>query len=80
MVVGVFGIGSWVILEYTKRISTALRVKSRFISRVHIAVMIIQFVLLGIMVSLIFYNSANCYDYFSFCSTHLSTVSLAAIS
>lgn len=80
IVVGVFGIGSWVLLEYTKRISTALRVKSRFISRVHIAVTIIQFVLLGIMVSLIFYNSANCYGYFSFCSTHLSTVYLAAIS
>jgi signal transduction histidine kinase len=76
----VFGIGSWVLLEYTKRVSAALRARSRFISWVHRAVTIVQFVLLGIMVSLIFYNSVYCYDYFSFCSTHLSTVSLTAIS
>ncbi|MGC1135297.1 MAG: HAMP domain-containing sensor histidine kinase [Nitrososphaeraceae archaeon] len=80
IVVGIFGIGSWVLLEYTKRISTALNARSLFINRIHIAVTIIQFVLLGIMVSLLFYNSANCYDYFSFCSTHLSTVSLTTIS
>lgn len=75
-----FGIGSWVILEYTKKVSAALRARSRFINRVHHAVTIVQFILLGIMVSLIFYNSVYCYDYFSFCSTHLGTVSLTAIS
>jgi hypothetical protein len=80
IVIGVFGIGSWVILEYTKRISTGLRARSRFVGRVHLAVTIVQFVLLGIMVSLILYNSAYCYDHFSFCSTPLSTVSLTAIS
>ncbi|HZD36039.1 MAG TPA: HAMP domain-containing sensor histidine kinase [Nitrososphaeraceae archaeon] len=80
IVILAFGIGSWVLLEYTKRVSASLRARSRFIRWVHRAVTIVQFALLGIMVSLIFYNSAYCYDYFSFCSTHLSTVSLTAIS
>jgi hypothetical protein len=80
IVIVVFGIGSWVLLGYTKRISTALIARSRFISGIHLAVTIVQFLLLGIMVSLIFYNSTYCYDYFSFCSTHLSTVSITAIS
>lgn len=80
MVIVVFGIGSWVLLEYTRRVSKALRTRSRFIRWVHPTVTVVQFVLLGIMVWLAFYNSVYCYDYFSFCSTPLSTASIAVIS
>ncbi|MGH9978976.1 MAG: hypothetical protein ACRD8Z_24570, partial [Nitrososphaeraceae archaeon] len=75
-----FGIGSWILLEYTKRTSSTLRAKSRSINRIHWVATIIQFVLLAIMVIIIFYNSAFCYSYFSFCNTPLSTVSLTAIA
>ena len=75
-----FGIGSWILLEYTKRASSALRAKSRSINRIHWAATIIQFVLLAIMVIVIFHNSVYCYDYFSFCNSPVSTVSLTAIA
>ena len=75
-----FGIGSWILLEYTKRTSSALRAKSRSINRIHWAATIIQFDLVAIMVIIIFYNSVYCYSYFSFCNTPLSTVSLTAIA
>jgi hypothetical protein len=45
-----FGIGSWILLEYTKRTSSTLRAKSRSINRIHWAATIIQFVLLAVMV------------------------------
>jgi signal transduction histidine kinase len=80
IVVIVFGIGSWVLLEYTKKTTEALRARSRFVSRTHSIATIAQFTLLGIMVALIIYNGLYCYDYFSFCSTPLFTVSLTAIS
>lgn len=75
-----FGIGSWILLEYTKRASSALRAKSRSINRIHWAATVIQFALLAIMVIVIFYNSVYCRDYFSFCNTPLSTISLTAIA
>src|SRR5512145_1165363 len=75
-----FGVGSWILLEYAKRTSSALRAKSRSINRIHWGVTIIQFVLLAIMISVIFYNSVYCYNYFSFCNTPVSTVSLTAIA
>jgi hypothetical protein len=75
-----FGVGSWILLEYTKMTSSALRAKSRSINRIHWAATIIQFVLLAIMVIVIFYNSIYCYSYFSFCNTPLATVSLTAIA
>jgi len=80
IVVAGFGVGSWILLEYTKRTSAALRAKSRFINRIHWAATIIQFVLLAIMVLVIFYNSIYCYSYFSFCNTPVSTLSLTAIA
>lgn len=75
-----FGIGSWILLEYTKRTSSALRAKSSSINRIHWVVTIIQFVLLAIMVVVIFYNSVYCYNYFSFCNTPLSTVLMTAVA
>jgi signal transduction histidine kinase len=75
-----FGVGSWILLEYTKRTSSALRAKSRSINRIHWAATIVQFVLLAIMAVVIFYNSAYCYNYFSYCNTPVATVSLTAIA
>jgi signal transduction histidine kinase len=75
-----FGVGSWILLEYIKRTSSALRAKSRSINRIHWAATIIQFVLLAIMVIVVFYNSVYCYNYFSFCNTPVSTISLTAIA
>jgi signal transduction histidine kinase len=75
-----FGVGSWILLEYTKRTSSALRAKSRSINRIHSAATITQFVLLAIMAILVFYNSIYCYNYFSFCNTPVSTVSITAIA
>ena len=75
-----FGIGSWILLEYAKRTSSALRAKSSSINRIHWVVTIIQFVLLAIMVVVIFYNSVYCYNYFSFCNTPLSTLLLTAVA
>ena len=75
-----FGIGSWILLEYARRTSSALRAKSSSINRIHWVVTIIQFVLLSIMVVVIFYNSAYCYNYFSFCNTPLSTVLMTAVA
>ena len=75
-----FGVGSWILLEYTKRTSSSLRAKSRSINRIHWIATIIQFVLLAIMIILILYNSVYCYNYFSFCNTPVSTVSITAIA
>ncbi|MGH9977805.1 MAG: hypothetical protein ACRD8Z_18510, partial [Nitrososphaeraceae archaeon] len=75
-----FGVGSWILLEYAKRTSSALRAKSRSINRIHWAATVIQFVLLAIMIILVFYNSVYCYNYFSFCNTPVSTVSITAIA
>src|SRR5918996_2123924 len=75
-----FGIGSWILLKYAKRTSSALRAKSSSINRIHWVVTIIQFVLLAIMVAVIFYNSVYCYNYFSFCNTPLSTLLLTAVA
>jgi signal transduction histidine kinase len=75
-----FGIGSWILLEYTRRTSSSLRAKSNSINRIHWAVTIIQFVLLAIMVVVIFYNSAYCYNYFSYCNTPLSTLLMTSVA
>ena len=75
-----FGVGSWILLEYTKRTSSALRAKSRSINRIHWAVTIIQFTLLLIMLVVVIYNSVYCYNYFSFCNTPVSTILITAIA
>ena len=44
-----YGIGSWILLEYTKRVSKDIRAKLRYINLMHWTVTIIQFCLLGIL-------------------------------
>jgi hypothetical protein len=52
-----YGIGSWVLLGYTKRISKEIRARSRFINMIHWTVTIVQFSLLGILLFILFSNS-----------------------
>ena len=76
-----YGIGSWILLMYTKQISSELRAKSRLMNTMHWTVMITQFSLLGILLYVIYNNSVNCHDYFTFCNAPtFSTGSVAAIS
>jgi signal transduction histidine kinase len=77
-----YGIGSWILLEYTKRISTALRTKSSFIRRMHLFVTIVQFSLLGILLFVIYYNSVSCgAENLNFCmSARIASVSVNAIA
>jgi hypothetical protein len=76
-----YGIGSWILLMYTKQISSELRAKSHLINTMHWTVMIAQFSLLGILLYVIYNNSVNCPNYFTFCNApRFSTGSVDAIS
>lgn len=44
-----YGIGSWILLGYAKRVSEEIRAKSRFINLMHWTVTIVQFSLLIIL-------------------------------
>ena len=80
VVVG-YGIGSWILLAYTKKISTGLRTKSPFVRIMDLAVTIIQFSLFGILLFVIYNNSINCHDYFNLCnSNRIASTSVYAIS
>jgi len=80
VVVG-YGIGSWILLVYTKKISTGLRTKSPFIRIMDLAVTITQFSLFGILLFVIYNNSVNCHDYFNLCnSNRIASTSIYAIS
>ena len=52
-----YGIGSWVLLGYTNRVSKEIRARSRFINVIHWTVTIVQFSLLGILLFILFSNS-----------------------
>ena len=58
-VVVAYGVGSWILLGYTKQAISGLRAKSHFISIMYWAVTIIQFCLLVILVFVIFNNSSR---------------------
>jgi signal transduction histidine kinase len=77
-----YGIGTWILLEYTKRISTALRSKSQFIRWMHLFVTIVQFSLLGILLFIIYFNTANCgAENLNLCmSARIASVSVNAIA
>lgn len=52
-----YGIGSWILLGYIRRISHDIRSKSRFINVIHWTVVIVQFALLGILLFILFSNA-----------------------
>jgi hypothetical protein len=74
-----YGIGSWVLLGYARHISKELRAKSRFINVIYWTITTIQFSLFGILLYMIYNNTVNCYDYFTFCnsSVYLRTLVFA---
>ena len=58
-VVVAYGVGSWILLGYTRQAISGLRAKSHFINIMYWAVTIIQFCLLAILVFVIFNNSTR---------------------
>jgi hypothetical protein len=54
-----YGIGSWVLLGYTKKVSKEIRAKSSFINSMHWTVMIIQFSLFVILLFMLFSNTTG---------------------
>ena len=76
-----YGIGSFILLRFTHRVSTELRAKSPFVNTMHWIIMIIQFSLFGILLFILYNNFTNCYGYFSLCNgTRSSTIPVHAIS
>ncbi len=76
-----YGIGSWILLGYVKRVSSELRRKSSFISKMHLSVTIIQFSLLGILLFIVYDNITHCPNFFSFCmSARIESVFVYAIA
>jgi hypothetical protein len=63
-----YGLGSWILLEYTRRVTADLRSKSLLINTTHWTVTVIQFSLLAILLFVLFNNSTNCLDYFTKCT------------
>jgi hypothetical protein len=63
-----YGLGSWILLEYTRRVTASLRSRSLLINTTHWTVTAIQFSLFVILLSVLFNNSINCFDYFSKCT------------
>lgn len=55
----VYGLGTWILLGYTKRTITGLLAKSRLISRMFWAVTVIQLCLLAILLFMIFNSSSR---------------------
>src|SRR2546427_1614671 len=54
-----YGIGSWVLLGYTKRVSKEIRAKSSFVNSMHWTVTIIQFSLFAILLFVFFSNTTG---------------------
>ena len=74
-----YGIGTWVLIGYTGKISKELRTKSRLINVMYLAAMAIQFSLLGILLFVIYNNSTSCHDYFSLCTNANSRISITSV-
>jgi hypothetical protein len=54
-----YGIGSWILLGYTKSVSKEIRAKSSFINSMHWTVTIIQFSLFAILLLVLFSNTTG---------------------
>jgi hypothetical protein len=79
-----YGLGSWILLGYTSRISKELRTKSSLIKTMHLMAWIVQFTLFGIL-SFVLYNElsyglyANNTRFFTTLAYALSSISASAI-
>jgi signal transduction histidine kinase len=74
-----YGLGSWILLEYTRQITANLRSKSLLVNTMHWTVTIIQFSLLGILLFVLYNNNINCPDYFSKCTNVRTQTTLVYI-
>jgi hypothetical protein len=54
-----YGLGSWVLLGYTKRVSKEIRAKSSFINSMHWSVTIVQYSLFAILLFVLFSNTTG---------------------
>ena len=54
-----YGIGSWILLQYTTQISKEIRTKSRFINLMHWTVVIIQFSLFVVLLFMLFSDTGS---------------------
>src|SRR6266487_248457 len=68
-VIVAYGIGSWILLGYTKHVTRDLGSKSYFVKITHWGVTVTQFSLFGILLFVIYDNMINCPSYFSLCNT-----------
>jgi hypothetical protein len=79
-----YGVGSWILLAYTKRITNEIRAKSRFINFMFWIVTIVQFGLLGVLLVVLFSNSPSSTRYLSHSvfavSSILATIIMGIIS
>ena len=83
MIIAIIGYGvcSWILLEYTRRITKDLRTRSSLVNVMHWGVTVVQFSLFGLLLFTIFNNSINCNGYFNFCtSSRFQTNSVYVIS
>ena len=83
-VIVAYGIGSWILLGYIRQVSKEIRAKSRFINLMHWTVMVVQFLLLGILLFVLFSNSPTNTRFLSHTvfavSSILATVTIGIIS
>src|SRR5215831_6882129 len=63
-----YGVCSWILLEYTRRITANLRSKSRLANTMHWTVTIIQVSMFAILLYVLINNSLNCSSFFSECT------------
>lgn len=79
-----YGVGSWILLGYTKRITAEIRAKSRFINFMFWTITIVQFGLLGLLLMVLFSNSPSSTRYLSHSvfaiSSILATIIMGIIS
>jgi hypothetical protein len=79
-----YGVGSWILLGYTKRITAEIRAKSRFINFMFWTITIVQFGLLGLLLMVLFSNSPSSTRYLSHSvfaiSSILATIIIGIIS
>jgi hypothetical protein len=79
-----YGIGSWILLGYTKRVSTEIRAKSRFINVMFWTVTVVQFGMFGVLLLVLINNSPSSTRYLSHSvfaiSSILATIIMGIIS
>ena len=79
-----YGIGSWILLGYTKRVSTEIRAKSRFINVMFWTVTVVQFGMFGVLLLILINNSPSSTRYLSHSvfaiSSILATIIMGIIS